>query len=88
MMRKFVTFLVTAAIGFFFAGCQTGGYTDIQREDPGKDVLLDMSYNPTDIHTVVMKMVNSLLVHPVVTRASKPPVITVSYTHLTLPTKA
>lgn len=59
-------------------GCGPKAFIKGQYEDPEKTNLLTDGWSETDMQTVVKEMVTSLVAHPKVATAAKPPIIMVT----------
>jgi penicillin-binding protein activator len=74
MKHVFVAILA----GFLLASCGPKAFVKGDYEDPTKENLLNDKWSETDMQVAVKEMVDSLVAHPSVASATKPPLVMVT----------
>lgn len=75
---KFVLLMTVLLGAMLQMGCGPKAFIKGQYEDPEKENLLTDGWSETDMQTVVKEMVASLVAHPKVAAAAKPPIVMVT----------
>ena len=75
---KAITCLIISSIAIFLVNCGPKAFVKGDYQDAEKENLLNDQWSETDMQNSVKSMVQSMITHPVIAAAKKPPIVMVT----------
>lgn len=78
LMKKTMTWSLAGISAFLLASCGPKAFVKGDYQDPEKQNLLNDQWSETDMQNVVRDLVASMLAHPAIKDAKKPPIVMIT----------